>query len=231
MKQSRQIVKSGETLIHRYRTQLNFRAEASLYLSLGINLLYAVYKAGTGIYYRSAWFGMTAFYYLILSTVRFFLLRGVRSKGQNLLRSFQKYRFCGWMLLILTLPIAGMGFYTIFEGHTAVYPGHLIYAAATYTFYNFGAAIANLVRYRRLQNPIYSASKILAFATAIVSLFSLQTAMITAFGESGAYQRMMNLCTGLGVFVTAAVLALFMIRRAKRAIAELSRLAEQNRHL
>ena len=123
MKQSRQIVKSGETLIHRYRTQLNFRAEASLYLSLGINLLYAVYKAGTGIYYRSAWFGMTAFYYLILSTVRFFLLRGVRSKGQNLLRSFQKYRFCGWMLLILTLPIAGMGFYTIFEGHTAVLQG------------------------------------------------------------------------------------------------------------
>ena len=71
------------SLYHRYSTDLAFKAEVSLYLSLGINIIYSVYKAFAGIYYHSLWFGTVAFYYIILSVERFLLLHHVRKKDND----------------------------------------------------------------------------------------------------------------------------------------------------
>lgn len=204
--------------LHRYITEADFKAEVSLYLSLAINLFYSIYKGAAGIWFHSAWFGAMAFYYLVLSTERFLLLRSVRGKEQNPLLSWKKYRFCGYILLLLTVAVVAFVFYTIYEGHVIKYQGYIIYGAAGYTFYQFGFAIANLVKYRRLGNPVYSASKIIALATALVSTFSLQTAMLAAFGGNGTWQKQMNLWTGLGVLAAIVVMALFMIGYGTRAI-------------
>lgn len=95
-------------------------------------------------------------------------------------------------------------------------------AAAGYAFYNLTMAVRGLIRYRKLPNPVYSASKALALAAAFVSMFFLQTSMFAAFGDGGARQRYLNMGTGGCVFLLIAAMALFMIRRGDRSIQALS---------
>lgn len=207
--------------IHRYLTDLDYKAKVSLYLSFGINVIYSFYKAGAGIYYSSPWFGAVAFYYIILSTVRVLLLRHIRTKKQSLLAAYKRYRFCGYLLLILTVAIMAMGFHMVYEGKGVEYPGFVIYAAAGYTFFNFSMAIVNLVRYSKLNNPIYSAAKMITLATALVSIFFLQTAMFTAFGDDETMQFYMNIATASAVLVAVTVLSIVMIKRGNKALKEI----------
>ena len=57
---------------NRYLTDKVFRARVSLYLSLGINLLYVGLQGVQWYLFRSWWFVVLAAYYVILSLMRFF---------------------------------------------------------------------------------------------------------------------------------------------------------------
>lgn len=155
---------------------------------------------------------------MILSAERFLLLKHIRRKQRDYIKEYKKYSFCGYLLLILTIALIGMSVYMIHDGKVTVYPGHIIYAAAGYTFYNFITAILNIIKYRKLKNPIYSASKIITLATALISIFSLQTAMFAAFGKDIIQQRQMNLLTGFCIFAIIIAMALFMIMYGKHSI-------------
>lgn len=116
--------------VRRYRTDLDFRLRLRLTVSFGVNLCYSVYKAALGLLLGSVWFGAMAAYYLVLSAARFLLLRG--SMG-SLLAGYKKRRFCGWLLAVMTVPIAVTGAVPVYTGGSTEYPGHLIFAAAAYT--------------------------------------------------------------------------------------------------
>ncbi|MEE0775493.1 MAG: hypothetical protein U0M15_00325 [Bacillota bacterium] len=225
------LIKSGRALVHRnqflhkYFTDLDFKAEVSLYLSLTIDIFYSVYTGLTGIFHHSIRFGAMAFYYLILSAERFLLLHHQRTKRRDRIREFKQYRFCGYLMLILTLSIIGINCHIIYEGKVMEYPGYMIYAVAGYTFYNFALAIINIIKYKKLKNPIFSASKIITFVTALVSIFVLQTAMLAAFGYNAPQDPSditMNLWTGFGVFTLTLSMALFMIIHGSLSIARLA---------
>lgn len=183
--------------VRRYRTDLDFRLRLRLTVSFGVNLCYSVYKAALGILLGSVWFGAMAAYYLVLSAARFLLLRGGTG---SLLTGYKKRRFCGWLLAVMTVPIAVIGGVSVYSGGATEYPGHLIFAAAAYTFYSLTMAIVNICRARGAGSPVYSAANALALMTALVSLFFLQGAMFLAFGDGSAMERDMNL-------IFAAVLA------------------------
>lgn len=220
--------KMGKALLHknaffhRCMPDLAFKAEASLRISLGVTLFYCVYKAAAGLYYRSAWLGSIAFCYIVLGIVRFLLLRHLRRGKGTPAQAFRQYRSCGYLLLVLTLALGIVGFYTVYEEKAVEYPGYMIYAAAGYAFYNLTMAVRGLIRYRKLQNPVYSASKALALAAAFVSMFFLQTSMFAAFGDGSVRQRYLNMGAGGCVFLLIAAMALFMIRRGGRSIQALS---------
>ena len=183
--------------VKRYRTDLDFRLRLRLTVSLGVNLCYSVYKAALGLLLGSVWFGAMAAYYLVLSEARFLLLRGGTG---SLLAGYKKRRFCGWLLAVMTVPIAVTGAVSVYTGGATEYPGHLIFAAAAYTFYSLTMAIVNICRFRSAGSPVYSAANALALMTALVSMFFLQGAMFLVFGDGSSMERDMNL-------IFAAVLA------------------------
>ena len=214
-------------LLNRYMTDMNFKAEVSLYFSLGINLMYSVYEAASGIIYHSVWFGTVAFYYMVLSVERFSLLNYMRKQTKNKIGIYKRYRFCGILLIALNIAVSGMTILVICTGESPTYPGHMIYAVAGYSFYNLISAIVNVVTYHKKTNPIYAASKILSLSTALFSMFSLQNAMIPAFGHSAVFQRNMNAITGFVVFALLALLSVYMILQGNRMIhRELARPSE-----
>lgn len=182
--------------VKRYRTDLDFRLRLRLTVSFGV-MCYSVYKAALGLLLGSVWFGAMAAYYLVLSEARFLLLRGGTG---SLLAGYKKRRFCGWLLAVMTVPIAVTGAVSVYTGGATEYPGHLIFAAAAYTFYSLTMATVNICRFRSAGSPVYSAANALALMTALVSMFFLQGAMFLAFGDGSSMERDMNL-------IFAAVLA------------------------
>ncbi len=209
----------------KYLSEPMLRAKISLYTSVGISIFYAVFKFAAGLYYRSVWLGAIAVYYTILSVIRFGLVKRERyfakqaDSREKRLQELKAYRFCGCLMMLLHMAVAGLVVQMVWQNKSYDYPGFLIYAFAAYSFYCFGMAIKNIVKYRKLEQPLLSAAKMISFACALTSILALQTAMLTQFGDGQEnFARLMNALTGGAVCLTVFFMSLRMIRRAGREI-------------
>ncbi len=207
-----------------YRRDLRFRAEVTLYANLAVNSVFAIFEAVCGFLLRSPWMGNLAFYYIVLSLLRFLILRSYR-KNSNRRCKWRVYRLCGLVLLTLTVALAGMHILTSRQVHAIVYFGYMIYAVALYTFYAVICAVRNVVVYRKMDDPILQAAKAISLAVAAVSVYSLQSAMITAFGQPGeeAFRVVMGNCTAAGVFLIIIAISVVMVWRANRALEQIQK--------
>lgn len=209
----------AQPILHRYVTDPTFRVKASLYFSFAANVLYAVLKFGYGFYFRSVWFGTLAVYYFLLAVMRFALLQHLARNDAGTKRRLELkwYLFCGIFLLLMNIALAGVVVLVVCKNEGFEYAGYLIYAIALYDFYNIVTAVCNMIQYRKYQSPVMSAAKVLSFASALVSMLSLETAMLAQFNENAdpeAFRRIMTACTGGGVCSVIFGTAVFMICRA-----------------
>lgn len=192
-----------------------FRGYVSICAGMAVNLIYAVFRAVTGILYASVWLISSAVYFLLLGVLRAVLAVSYhRSAGTP--REFSRYRMTAWCLLVLNLMMGGLMLQTL-QGNTAGnYPGYTIYASATYTFWQWIHTAVQLRRCRRLGSPILSASKAVSFTAALMSVFGLQNAMITVFsGGDEPFRVLMNRLCGAGVFLTVIAISLFMLLKGR----------------
>lgn len=80
---------------------------------LAVNICYAIYNGVLGVIYGSLWLAVLCAYYLILSVMRFstvFCARKLKSGDQLFLM-----RFCGAMLMILSLVLSYSVYYSIYR--------------------------------------------------------------------------------------------------------------------
>lgn len=204
-------------LTNMFLNDLNFKGKISLYQGLAVSTIYAIFKGITALYFRSVWTGAVAAYYLFFGIVRIVLVRGTRkieigSNIERLVAEYKIYCVCGVLTFLINIGMVGMTILMIRDNEHAKYPGVIIYLSAAYTFYAFILAIMNLVKFRKAKSPILSASKALNFEAALMSMFSLQTAMIAQFGEEDAvFRQIANTLMGSAVCVTTFGIAVFMI--------------------
>lgn len=225
------LVRGGSALIHRnqyahrYLTDVPFRAHISLYLSLGINLLYAVMKLFCGVCYRSVWFGTFGVYYTLLTVLRVLLLRHANRNafGKELISELKRYRMCGAILIPMTVALSGVVVLMIEKDEGFQYAGYLIYVMAMYAFYAAITAAVNIVKYRKYQSPVMSAAKAICLAAALVSILSLETAMLSQFGDSNdrIFRQVITGATGAGVCAIVLGMAVFMIVHATKRLKKL----------
>lgn len=203
--------------IHRYITDIPFKTRVTLYGSLGINVLYAVVKLISGVYYGSAWLISLAVYYVCLAVMRFLLLRHVNRNpvGKELVLEWRHYRLCGGILLLMNIALGGIVILALRKGEGFAYAGSLIYVMAMYAFYSVVMAVVNIVKYRRLGSPVLSAAKAVNFVTALVSMLALETAMLAQYGaDEPAFRLAMTGAVGAAVCAIVFGTALFMMIRA-----------------
>ena len=194
----------------------------SLSLSLGINLLYVCVNILSFFLYRSYWFVFLTVYYVILASMRFLLLRYAEDTRmpQDILSQYRRTRLCAAILLSINFVLSGTVLMILFKDKGFVYPGVLIYAAATYTFYLTVHAIVNMVRYRRHNSPVITMSKAISLSHALVSMLFLETAMLSQFGTDmdEETKRIMIAATGGAVSVIVIALAVQLIARCSKEI-------------
>lgn len=212
-------------LLERYVNEASFRTEISLYSSLIINMLYAVIKLFSGIYYKSAWFVSLAVYYISLAVMRFVLLNYVRKRiSANKVSELRRYRLCGVVLLIMNEALLGIIILAVTENSGFEYPGLLIYAMALYAFYAVISAVVNVVKFKKYGSPVMSAAKVINLTAGLVSMLSLEMAMLTRFGaaEDPSFRRVMISCTGAGVIIIVLGMAVYMIYSAARQLKKIT---------
>lgn len=205
-----------------YLTDADLRARVSLNTSLVVNVVYSVFKLVLGLVYGSFWFLAEAEYYILLTALRLWLIKSNKKYSDNKKRAWKSFGICGVCLLAQNFFMACIMLQVVFRGKVYEYPGLVVFATAAFTFYRLILSIVQTVKYRSAHNPVLSASKRLNLSAALMSLFALQTALLTQFGGgSGTSYALANSATGVAVCASVICIAVQMITESRKNLTKL----------
>ena len=208
--------KNENKYARRWQDDTRLRVNVSLYGSLAWNALYGIFQLWLGFYHHTFWFCSLGAYYICLAIMRFFLVRHTRryAPGENMQTELKRYRACGIVFLVMNLALALIVFFMVYWNRT--FEHHMITAItmAAYTFTALTAAIINVITYRKYNSPVYSASKAISFAAALVSMLTLESTMLTTFGDetmTATTQKWLLGATGGVISILIVAMAIYMI--------------------
>lgn len=205
----------------RWSRDVHLRVKATLLGNVLWNSAYGTLELCLGIYHRSAWFFTLAGYYYSLAVMRFCLLRHTlhHRPGEDPKRELRNYRTCGWVFLFTNLMLTAMRFYMIYENRMVRHHEITTIAMAAYTFTSLTMSIINLVKYRKYNSPVFSASKAISLAAACVSMLTLEGTMLATFQKESVtpqMQRVIMSISGGAVSMLIVAMAIYMIGTANR---------------
>lgn len=207
----------------RWLEDTHLRMNVTLVFSLLYNTIYGIFQLGLGIVHHTFWFTSLGAYYICLALMRFFLSNHTRkyNAGEKMQTELYKYRACGWILLLMNIALSLVVFFMLYWNRTFVHHMITTIAMAAYTFTSFTIAIVNVIRYKKYNSPVYSASRAISFASACVSMLTLTSTMLTTFddGTMGtASKKWMLGCTGVAVLIVVFAMAIRMIVKATQQL-------------
>lgn len=202
----------------RYASDVQLRINLSLHGSFLFIAVYAAFQLGLGLWHRSVWFYSMAGYYLLLGLMRLMLVKYTRTHTprQQLETEWKKYRLCGILLLLMTVVLTIFILYFILRIREFQHHEITTISMAAYTFASLTLAIINAFRYKKYGSPAYSAAKAISLVSAVVSVLTLENAMLTAFGQDNSelFRQIMLGATGAAVICAVQGIAIYMIRNA-----------------
>ena len=199
--------------------QYGFRTFFFALFSLALNVAYVVFHIVLALTTDSFWWYLSlASYYGLLVALRSGIVLYQRKKRKTEEEDEQeqkktelaKYRTCGILLTILpvclTIPLLQI-FYLdkSFEKDSIA-----VIAFAAYAFYKITMAILGALKARKHQDLTLRAVRNISLADGMVSIFSLQTALLFSYGTGGGYAAA-NAATGSVVCLLTMSLGVYMI--------------------
>ena len=218
--------KNENKYARRWQDDTRLRVNMSLYGSLAWNALYGILQLWLGFYHHTFWFYSLGAYYICLGVMRFFLVRHTTryAPGERMQSELKKYRACGIVFLVMNLALALIIFFMVYWNRT--FEHHMItaIAMAAYTFTALTTAIVNVIKYRKYNSPVFSASKAISLAAALVSMLTLESTMLTTFGDGTMTvmaQKWMLGATGGAISVLIVATAIYMIVTGTKKLKQL----------
>ncbi len=192
----------------------------SLAFATLVHFIYGIFKLVTGIYYKSWWFMTFAIYYLILCLMKLFIVKDIKNEiGKNLKEEYKKLKLTGIILLFLNLILSGMIILIIKQNKEITYAGFIIYIVAMYDFYLIISAIINVVKYRKDHSPLLASSKCINLTVVMISMISLEVAMVSEFGTNDSeFKMLMTSLMGFVVCIVNTSMSIYMIKRANQKL-------------
>lgn len=225
--------KTENVYIRRWEEDDRLRVSVTLFGSMLWNAAYAVLQIWLGYVHHTFWFYSLGIYYILLAVMRFFLVRHTASHrtGEDMRAELVKYRACGWIFLFMNLALSLIVFFMVYWNRTFDHGEITTIAMAAYTFTSFTFAIINIVRYRKYNSPIYSASKAISLAAACVSMLTLTSTMLTTFSDGTMdpfAQKMMLGGVGFAVVAVVVIMAVEMIVQSTKKLKLLKQEENEN---
>ena len=208
--------KNENKYARRWQDDTRLRVNVSLYGALVWNALYGIFQLWLGFYHQTFWFYSLGAYYICLGIMRFFLARHTTryAPGEKMQTELVKYRACGIIFLVMNLALTLIIFFMVYWNRTSRHHMITAIAMAAYTFTALTAAIINVIKYRKYNSPVFSASKAISLAAALVSMLTLESTMLTTFGDgtmTAATQKWLLGSTGGAISVMIVATAIYMI--------------------
>ena len=177
--------------------------------SLAFNIAFATYYLVMGLVTNSWWLLTLGSYYLVLSLVRFMVLRS-KSKERFIAK------FTGWMLILLSIPLVGTVILSVVRDRGHEHHRIVMIALAAYAFTKITLATIKFIKARRSTSANLITLRNISFADAFVSIFALQRSMLVSFeGMTEAEIVIMNATLGSAVCVIVFLLGLNLVRNRK----------------
>lgn len=222
-------LKNNNKYVVRWFDDPQLRVNFSLGIALIFNCTFALFQTALFILHTSVWYGVLAGYYFILAIMRFFILKDAKTAKRSYADELRRSRKTGIALVFLNLVLAGMMFYIVRLGFGINHNEIFIIAHAAYSFAAITVSAVNVSRYRKYERPIFTAAKSIDFTAALVSLITLETSMISTFGDgSESFRRTLTAITGTAVCIFVIVLAIYMIASSTHKLKNLRRKKNKN---
>ena len=210
-------------LLRRWFSDVRLRVRVTLGANALWNTAYGALQLGLGIYHRSTWFYTLAGYYGCLGILRLILMiyTLAHKEETDYGRELRHYRRCGWAFLVLNIALSARLFLLLAENRLVRHHEITTIAMAAYTFLSLTMAIVNVIRYRKYQSPVFSASKAISLASALVSVLTLESTMLVTFGNEAmtpAIQGLFMALSGGGVSILILTMAVYMIATDNKKI-------------
>ena len=151
-------------------------------------------------------------------TVKLSLLRSLGLSPSRITRYNARHMLRSLVEVLHLGGYSGVVVLVVYQNESFQYAGSLIYIMAMYAFYTTVMAIVNLVRYRQFQSPVMSAARTVNLVAAMVSMLSLETAMLSQFGGGEDFRRMMTGATGWSVCAAVVGMGAFMMIHSSRQL-------------
>lgn len=136
-----------------------------------------------------------------------------------MLKELKKYRFCGIIFLLMNIYLAIILFFMVYWGRTFIHSEITAITMAVYTFSSLTFAIINVIKYKKYNSPVYSASKIISLASASVSILTLESTLLTVFGDGNEFfSKLMLTLTGTLIIAFIIFMAVCMIKESNKKI-------------
>ena len=177
--------------------------------SLTFNVAFAIYHLVLGLFTSSWWLLTLGSYYLILSIVRFVVIRS-KSKERFITK------FTGGMLIALSAPLAGTVILSAIKDRGNKLHMIVMIAMAAYAFTKITFATIKLIKSRRSTSAKLITLRNISFSDAFVSIFALQRSMLVSFeGMNETEIVIMNVALGSVVCVIVFLLGFNLLRNKK----------------
>ena len=177
--------------------------------SLMFNMAFATYHLVMGLATSSWWLLTLGSYYIVLSIVRFVVLRS--KSGERFIATFT-----GWMLILLTIPLVGTVILSVVRNRGHELHMIVMIAMAAYAFTKITFATIKFIKVRRSTSATLITLRNISFADAFVSIFALQRSMLVSFeGMIETEIVIMNATLGSAVCVIVFLLGLNLVRNKK----------------
>ena len=198
-----------------YKDDPWLRAATSTKVSAVINLFFAFYQAYNAYRRQSLWYASLSVYFAWLTFMRVNIVTYMQTLAADGREELRRYRRTGYWLLLLTTVVMVLGVVSNRFGYRPTYAAHMFVVVALFATYNVTNAIINLHKWRKLEDPLISASKALSLSCALVSVYSLQTAAIGLFakGSDAKIVTFLTYATPAVIFLVIASISLFIILR------------------
>lgn len=174
-----------------------------------INLVFAIYNCVLGIASYSWWFIAVGAYYIILSIMRMAVITFSAKDRKN---EYFIMKFSGVMIFLLSVVLCGIVYMTVNQFGAVKHHEIAMITIALYAFTKLTLAIIGVVNSRKNYRPHTRTLRSIAFADAVVSIYSLQRSMLVSFeGMAEADIIIFNTLSGIGMCAIVICIGLNLI--------------------
>lgn len=203
------------THVARYLDNRDYRAIKGAQLAFAVDTFWALANLAFGVFFGAVWYVTLAAYYLLHALMRAVLMCHIHDveTSEALRKAYKSCRICGVLITFSTLIIAGIVTLVLHQEGSFAYYDMFIYVVALYAFWSLTSAIMNFLSYRGHSNPLLFTVMNVNLVTALVSMFSLEIAMLASFGGTMDMfeQAVMIAITGAAVALINVGIGVFLV--------------------